>query len=825
MNLVITLVNHLYTGGGQRAVAIYEATAAQARVLSSMYQRLRTFLRDVPSVSGEEFVCKYLRESPGYETWDRGVCLPLGETAGVLAVAAGVDLANVLATDAPLVAEQILHPSALLLPKRDRPRAPRPFMKLAASYPAFVQRCVKAGLQKLLPLRKIYKVKGRPLLSGCFAVPKDDTEARGISALCPLNSFVDATKIPDVKFGMPSRLRAAGGPWLQRLHVSKKDARHFFHTLALGRKWHKFLAHAPVVGRSGKRLYPVSCAVPMGFRPAAGWAQCLAELAVKRAELPVQHRLVEGARAPADFPIWGSILDDVWVVDGASKSDERVGIPWLGKVETEWRKLGVQTNVKKDMLDSVIGEVQGCYIDGWRCTAGVSKEKKMLLLEGGGGLLGMKRIPLKTMERYVGKAGFAAMFKSGVRSIFFHIYQWMEELRKNFLKSGVLSPGVRDELMSFLACIPFLEFSMKAPWATRLECSDAAPGGHGRAWTAMPESTVRAAAGAAETKGFHTYVQMPEQEARDAAVANGLLQFNLEPEAFHWHKVGRPGGERHINLEEASALSWSIHERLRRPGEIGHRIVHAVDSSVVLGAVRKGRSSSFGLNAVCRQIFASCLAGNLELFLLWIGTEENPADEPSSWYGQRACAAPPPGIVGAETKAVRACPLPDHFCTDKLYYVGALLATFEAPPRPLRMRASMVVHLCSGPRREGDLVDAIAKEAELHNVNLWVLAVDPVIFRALDLLSDSFFHWLRGLVKSRVVVAIVGSPPCSTFSRVRHAPGGPRPLRAREHPLDPLPDLTEKENASASWNSSGLSSLLALSRRGLEWRMWAHRAS
>ena len=236
MNLVITLVNHLYTGGGQRAVAIYEATAAQARVLSSMYQRLRTFLRDVPSVSGEEFVCKYLRESPGYETWDRGACLPLGETAGVPAVAAGVDLAKVLATDAPLVAEQILHPSALLLPKRDRPRAPRPFMRLAASYPAYVQRCVKAGLQKLLPLRKIYKVKGRPLLSGCFAVPKDDTEACGISALCPLNSFVDATKIPDVKFGMPSRLRAAGGPWLQRLHVSKKDTRHFFHTLALGRK-------------------------------------------------------------------------------------------------------------------------------------------------------------------------------------------------------------------------------------------------------------------------------------------------------------------------------------------------------------------------------------------------------------------------------------------------------------------------------------------------------------------------------------------------------------------------------------------------------------
>ena len=161
----------------------------------------------------------------------------------------------------------------------------------------------------------------------------------------------------------------------------------------------------------------------------------------------------------------------------------------------------------------------------------------------------------------------------------------------------------------FVVLVPFLQFSLKAPWASRLECSDAAPGGHGRAWTWMPQMTIRKAAQAAETKGFATYLQMPEAEARAAALANGLLQFNLQPEAFKWKKVGRPGGKRHINLEEGSALVWSLHERLRRPGELGHRVVHGVDSAVVLGAMRKGRSSSFALDGASPETSRSSSSG------------------------------------------------------------------------------------------------------------------------------------------------------------------------------------------------------------------------
>ena len=65
-----------------------------------------------------------------------------------------------------------------------------------------------------------------------------------------------------------------------------------------------------------------------------------------------------------------------------------------------------------------------------------------------------------------------------------------------------------------------------------METSDALPDGHDRDYTNMPEMTIRKAAAAAETKGLRTYCQMPEHEARDAALGNGLLQFDLQHAAF-----------------------------------------------------------------------------------------------------------------------------------------------------------------------------------------------------------------------------------------------------------------------------------------------------
>ena len=70
-----------------------------------------------------------------------------------------------------------------------------------------------------------------------------------------------------------------------------------------------------------------------------------------------------------------------------------------------------------------------------------------------------------------------------------------------------------------------------------------------------------------------------------------------------------------------------------------------VDSRVVLGAVAKGRLGSQSLNFFLKRIAALCFAGGLELQVVYIPSEFNPADFPSRGLripGRRVAAIPLP---------------------------------------------------------------------------------------------------------------------------------------------------------------------------------------
>ena len=64
----------------------------------------------------------------------------------------------------------------------------------------------------------------------------------------------------------------------------------------------------------------------------------------------------------------------------------------------------------------------------------------------------------------------------------------------------------------------------------------------------------------------------------------------------------------HINVLELRALILGLEWQLSRPRSWGARLLFWADSSVVVGAVRKGRSSSFALLALLRRLAALSLA-------------------------------------------------------------------------------------------------------------------------------------------------------------------------------------------------------------------------
>ena len=169
--------------------------------------------------------------------------MKLGTRAGVPNVgSAGVDLAAALRDTYPELAEQVSDPAALLLPKGE----PIVFKKRASlldrTYPILVRKMVKNKMQKVLPKHKLYTRSGKVVLSTCFAVPKNADEDRMISN--PMaNDLVDLSKLKAPVFAYVPRMCVMKTSKGSRLYVSKRDARHYFHKLQLGRKWVPIFAH------------------------------------------------------------------------------------------------------------------------------------------------------------------------------------------------------------------------------------------------------------------------------------------------------------------------------------------------------------------------------------------------------------------------------------------------------------------------------------------------------------------------------------------------------------------------------------------------------
>lgn len=88
----------------------------------------------------------------------------------------------------------------------------------------------------------------------------------------------------------------------------------------------------------------------------------------------------------------------------------------------------------------------------------------------------------------------------------------------------------------------------------------------------------------------------------------------------------------HINSLEIRAVSAAVRWMLTSPSVIGNRALILCDSLVAMYSILKGRSSSRLMLPRLRQLASLVLGSGLQLFVRWIPTEINPADEPSRRY-------------------------------------------------------------------------------------------------------------------------------------------------------------------------------------------------
>ena len=783
-NLVVAALNSLF-GGQFEAEVRSPPTAAHRRVHARIVCALEAMvLTDEPTLSGVG-LDSFLKQSEHYS--GGGVVLALGVRGGVPQKAADVCLHEHLRDSFPAMADQVIRPEKLLLPSKRRPRrVKRGYTWLASSYPELVRRNVRAGLHRLKKPHQVARHRGVVCLAGAFAVRKDANEDRVITDPS-VNQLLDPAKLPRPRFAYIPKMRTVAVPAGGILVVSKRDARHYFHRLQIGRRWRRWLCGPPIqttssTGQDGFR-YPASCSAPMGFGPSAGWAQGLTDVIALDAQLPPEQRLHPDTVPPSTMPLWGSIVDDVWAIEHVgSQLDAGVGASWMDAAERAWVARGVEPNSKKSIDNAMGEEIQGYYVDPLEHWVGVSLEKRRWLFQATVWVLRQRRVMVAVVDRLIGKHGFVHSARAIMRSIFAASYSWLDSVRGRRRDLVEIPRKVWVELAISALLLPFCSFNLSAEWSCRVECTDASMSGIGRAWGVVPRNVVQTIARYADHGRVYTNLSLPWSIGLTSEHKCPLRRVRIPVERIKWFTAGAQWMSSHITLGEADAVTWAAADRLRRPADDGNRFVHPLDSAACVGCFTKGRSSSRALNQRCQRMCAIGVAGGHEVFYPWVPSKENPADEPSRRWEP------------TDEQADEGQPEPS----------GELLVTgLGCWPND----SKFFIHVCSGPRRDGDLCFWIEKLGAIHELNIIAIHVDPLadtgnldqVYSGRgrgDLLIGQQALFLLDLIHGGCTIGGFATPPYRTLSRAR-----PRPCRSREHFWEPLASCSVREQRSVMVDS------------------------
>ena len=193
------------------------------------------------------------------------------------------------------------------------------------------------------------------------------------------------------------------------------------------------------------------------------------------------------------------------------------------------------------------------------------------------------------------------------------------------------------ELVTAALLLPLSRMCFQTPWCDRVVAHDATPGGHGLAYTDLPRGDAQLWSRWSCHRGDFTLLEDHDRWLHvPRSGATPLETVDLPLHRFFWHTVSKPGGRKHICLEEFDAFVWALTERLHRRDEHHRRCVHLGDNSAQVFAKAKGRSSTWLMNVRCRRVLALELAGDLVCFIIYVPSAKNPSDKASRVYAKRS---------------------------------------------------------------------------------------------------------------------------------------------------------------------------------------------
>ena len=181
------------------------------------------------------------------------------------------------------------------------------------------------------------------------------------------------------------------------------------------------------------------------------------------------------------------------------------------------------------------------------------------------------------------------------------------------------------------------------------------------------------------------------------------------------------------------------------------RLVTRTDSRVVLGAFAKGRSSSSQLNAILRSCLGWSVLGQKQVCQFWLGSGDNPADDPSRHAPLRRPVEPSPDF--------------EHLLVLNTFSSDRSASGPSGPTEPLCLETFAG---CAG------LSKALVKAGHPVDTPLEAYPSKGVYIPLHDLLRPEVARRLKQGIDNGEYSYIHFGLPCSSFSSLRRLSGGTR---------------------------------------------------
>jgi hypothetical protein len=492
---------------------------------------------------------------------------------------------------------------------------------------------------------------GAILSGGLFAVVKDSEQDRLIFDRRVENATVRKLKWLSLPAGA-----CFTNMWLERgesLRGSGDDLQNFYYLLAIPENWHKhnilgeavdpqlvaeFLPHADPT----KKFRLALRVLGMGDCNACDLAQATHEHILMEAGLLGDNRKLEYGKAAPRDSIWeGCYLDDLLITlrylrgrrGGPPSSPD---LEQARAAEAAYAEAGLPRALHKSFRGLTSFKAWGAEIEGNRGTAGPPLATRRELWQITFEMVQLGYSTKRMLEKLLGFYASCFTYRREFFSVLHHIYKWLASCREHVWYR--LPSTVLDELRAAALHLPLCAHHMRYEVSDLVISTDATPTRAGSCGSRVPRKLARALLRVAEQKGFYARLDAgPQEPAPEGGPVGDVSDLSR---ALKWHV--RSSFEfrnvHHINLQEARAWKHEVKQlSMDEKKPFGTVHIFLCDSQVCVGALSRGRSSSYRLNGIIRGALGYQVLAGMCIKIIWVDTHSNLADCPS-----RRGVLPPP---------------------------------------------------------------------------------------------------------------------------------------------------------------------------------------